>query len=386
MKIVIMPSWYESSENEQEGAFFRDQAEALYKAGNEVTVIVAHIVNWPYKDRKKWYKISEYNKRGIRVIYTKIPTFGLSSISPVFFAMFTLSYQRLFNYFLRDSSADIVYAHSFWPAGYAAIKIKDKYGIPVVIQEHRSTINNETIPKSSWKYLKKTVEEADLFWAVSRHLKDVIEKKTHIFSKIDVMPNMVNPIFFERRNRKEHEKVIFLSIGNLIPIKKMDLLIETFKNTLLKDSELWIVGDGPERQKLQQIIDNNIGNKVRLLGKKNKAEIADLMNISDIFVMVSESETFGVVYIEALAMGIPVVAAKNGGADDIIDYNNGILIDVNNKAQLKKALYNIRNQYLQYNTNEISKSCWNKYSSEVIVEKQMHAFSNLVGHLKNEKE
>ena len=200
------------------------------------------------------------------------------------------------------------------------------------------------------------------------------------------MPNMVNPIFFERRNRKEHEKVIFLSIGNLIPIKKMDLLIETFKNTLLKDSELWIVGDGPERQKLQQIIDNNIGNKVRLLGKKNKAEIADLMNISDIFVMVSESETFGVVYIEALAMGIPVVAAKNGGADDIIDYNNGILIDVNNKAQLKKALYNIRNQYLQYNTNEISKSCWNKYSSEVIVEKQMHAFSNLVGHLKNEKE
>ena len=163
MKIVIMPSWYESSENEQEGAFFRDQAEALYKAGNEVTVIVAHIVNWPYKDRKKWYKINEYNKRGIRVIYTKIPTFGLSSISPVFFAMFTLFYQRLFNYFLRDSSADIIYAHSFWPAGYAAIKIKDKYGVPVVIQEHRSTINNETIPKSSWEYLKKTVEQADLF-------------------------------------------------------------------------------------------------------------------------------------------------------------------------------------------------------------------------------
>ena len=49
-----MPSWYENTNNEQAGAFFREQAEALQRAGNEVTVLVAHIVNWPYFSEKQW--------------------------------------------------------------------------------------------------------------------------------------------------------------------------------------------------------------------------------------------------------------------------------------------------------------------------------------------
>ena len=155
MKILILPSWYENTRNEQEGIFFRNQAEALQKEGHEVTVLVAHILNWPYVNIKECFAIKEYYKNNVHVIYTTIPTFGMSSISSVFFGIFCYHYMRLYHYYLKNNVADILYAHSFWPAGYAALQIKKKYKIPLVVQEHRSTVIKETIPRSSWKYLKK---------------------------------------------------------------------------------------------------------------------------------------------------------------------------------------------------------------------------------------
>lgn len=386
MKIVIMPSWYENFENKQLGSFFREHAEALQKKNNEVTVLVAHILNWPYKRVKQWYKINEYNKNEVKVIYTYVPTFGLSSTSPLFFAMFNFHYLRLFKYFLKENRADIILAHSFWPAGYAAIKIKDKYKIPVVIQEHRSGVVNGLLPTSSWRYLKKAVEKADIFWAVSSNLKNVIEKRIEISNKIQIMPNMVNSIFCKKEKKKDYNKFVFLSVGNLIKRKRMDFLIDVFMETQLENSELWIVGEGSEKEKLLKIIkDNSRESNIKILGKKTREEVADLMNRSDAFVMVSECETFGVVYIEALAMGLPVIATRNGGADDIVNKSNGILIDVDNKEELKRALNEMKNNYARYTPSIISKMCWDKYSSEVLINKQMNVFNNLIENNRNDE-
>ena len=62
MKILILPSWYENTRNEQEGIFFRNQAEALQKEGHEVTVLVAHILNWPYVNIKECFAIKEIGR------------------------------------------------------------------------------------------------------------------------------------------------------------------------------------------------------------------------------------------------------------------------------------------------------------------------------------
>lgn len=381
MKILIMPSWYENKNNEQAGAFFREQAEALQREGNQVTVLVAHIVNWPYFSEKQWFQIKEYYKNNIHVIYTNVPTFGCSSLSTCFFTMFTWHYMRLFKYYISNNDMpDILYAHSFWPAGYAALQIKERYKIPLVVQEHRSTILTMTIPKGSWKFLIKTINGSDAFWTVSKRLKELIEKKTKIYNVIQVMPNIVNPIFFSKEKKIiQKKKNVFLSVGNLIPIKKMDFLIEVFMKTKLKNSELWIAGDGPLRKKLQGQI-NNLGgeDRVKLLGKRNREEIAALMNKSDIFVMVSESETFGVVYIEALATGLPVIATRNGGADDIVNTDNGILISVNSKKELENALLYMERNYSKYDSQYISNKCRENYSASVIINKQLNIFRGLV--------
>lgn len=378
MKIIILPSWYENVQNEQEGIFFRNQAEALQRAGHEVTILVAHILNWPYHSVKEWFVIKEYYKNNIHVIYTSVPTFGTSFVSPIFFGIFCYHYMRLFRYYKKNNTADILYAHSFWPAGYAALQIKNTYNIPLVIQEHRSIVMNETIPQSSWKYLKETIENADLFWSVSKPLKDIIEKRIGVYGKIDVMPNMVDDTF-RRTPKKNNDKFIFLSVGNLIKRKRMDLLVEAFCESFLEDSELWIIGDGEQKEKILSLINSfDASKKVKMLGRKNGKEVAEAMNMCDVFVMVSEEESFGVVYIEALAVGKPVIASRNGGANDLVNSNNGILIDVNNKEQLMKAMSDIKSRIKEYDGDNISSKCLEKYSSQSIAKEQIEEFTKIL--------
>lgn len=378
MKILVLPSWYENKRNEQEGIFFRNQAEALQKEGHEVTVLVAHILNWPYVNIKECFAIKEYYKNSIHVIYTTIPTFGISSISSVFFGIYCYHYMRLFHYYLKNNVADILYAHSFWPAGYAALQIKKIYNIPLVVQEHRSTVMKETIPRSSWKYLKKTVENADLFWTVSRPLKEVIEKRTGIYEKIDIMPNMVGDIF-RRTNKKGSSKFIFLSVGNLIKGKRMSLLVEAFCESMIEDAELWIIGEGEEKGNILNLIEKfNASKKIKIWGRKKAEEVAKAMNTCDVFVMVSERETFGVVYIEALAAGRPVIATKNGGANDLISADNGILIDIDNKKQLMKAMWYMKDHIGEYDADIISNHCLERFSSQAISKRQIEEFTRII--------
>ena len=85
--------------------------------------------------------------------------------------------------------------------------------------------------------------------------------------------------------------------------------------------------------------------------------------------MASEHETFGVVYIEALACGKPVIGTYNGGADDIIKDYNGLIIEKNNIKKLKDALIKMRKDYKTYNKNEIREKTILSYSEKVLVEK-----------------
>ena len=93
------------------------------------------------------------------------------------------------------------------------------------------------------------------------------------------------------------------------------------------------------------------------------------MKSCDCFVLASEHETFGVVYIEALACGKPVIGTYNGGADDIIKDYNGIIIEKNNIGKLKDALIQMKNDYRTYDENEIREKTILSYSEEVLVGK-----------------
>ncbi|MEH7255644.1 glycosyltransferase, partial [Neobacillus niacini] len=107
------------------------------------------------------------------------------------------------------------------------------------------------------------------------------------------------------------------------------------------------------------------------------------MQQCDAFLLPSAHETFGVVYIEALACGKPVIGAKNGGADGIINQTNGILIDVDNITQLISAMKTIYGNIDNYNNIEISKGCISNFGQKIIASRLLDIYERAVESVGN---
>ena len=110
-------------------------------------------------------------------------------------------------------------------------------------------------------------------------------------------------------------------------------------------------------------------NQIKLLGALSRQEVSKEMRTCDAFVLASEHETFGVVYIEALACGKPVIGTDNGGAEDIIREDNGIIAKNKSVEDLTQALIKVKENYEMYDKYSIREKTIFSYSEKVLVEK-----------------
>ena len=115
-----------------------------------------------------------------------------------------------------------------------------------------------------------------------------------------------------------------------------------------------------------------------MTGRINREKIATHLMKSHCFVLASEAETFGVVYIEALACGLPVIATKCKGPEDFINETNGFLIDVNELGQLIGAMRMMLNSYSQFNSSDISENAISQFSQEAVAKKLTHVYENVL--------
>jgi glycosyltransferase involved in cell wall biosynthesis len=117
---------------------------------------------------------------------------------------------------------------------------------------------------------------------------------------------------------------------------------------------------------------------VIFLGKLSHENVKKEMMKCNVFVLSSLTETFGVVLIEALSCGKPVISTKSGGPDDIITRDNGILITVNDDQDLSKAMREIYDNYHLYNSNKIRQDCLNKYGSNAITDQLINLYNEVL--------
>ena len=273
---------------------------------------------------------------------------------PMFFHLPLESLRRRlgFRYFtLIDSivvrnnwNVDIIHAHTVYPSGLAGILMGKKYKKPVVLTVHGSDIH--TFPfQGKWqrKVTEVTLRSADAIIAVSTYLKDIIINELELKdlrNKIFVIPNGVDTEKFRIMNRVEARKQlelplnrkIVLNVANLVPVKNQEILIREFAKVVeeIPDSILYIVGKGPLKRKLENVIEaENLQGKVILVGARPHDEIPLWMNASDVFVLPSKNEGFPTVVVEALATGTPVVISSNvrAATDVIINKLNGYIVE-----------------------------------------------------------
>ena len=275
---------------------------------------------------------------------------------------------------------DIVYGHFFANTAMGVV-LKQKFGIPLVGIEHAGRFNNDKLDKHT-KYISNyAYDNTDAIIAVSDSLKQRLYY--HFHKDSFVVHNLVASIFESKKTDvlKKQKAFHFVSTGSLLYGKGFDLLIEAFRKSRLweKETRLIIIGEGSERNNLQKIIDEaGLTKQISLVGRKTKVEIADILCVSHAFVLASRSENFSVAVLEALSVGLPVIATICGGIKECINEQNGLLVPVEDVDALTKALVEMYENYSRYDTDYIVSDYQNHFSSAVIVHQLTKIFEGVI--------
>jgi glycosyltransferase involved in cell wall biosynthesis len=143
------------------------------------------------------------------------------------------------------------------------------------------------------------------------------------------------------------------------------------------------MGDGPERGYLKSLAaELELESVVEFSGAYVRSEFAEALSLSDVFVLASRRETFGVVYIEAMACGVPVIATRCGGPEDFVNGLNGLLVPVEDVESLAKAMLEIRENIKNYNRDIISNTAREGFAAYKIAERLTAIFEGLIYEIK----
>jgi glycosyltransferase involved in cell wall biosynthesis len=272
---------------------------------------------------------------------------------------------------------DLIYSH-YLLNSYAALRLKKKYNLPLVAIEHWSEVNKDVL-KSYVKYSgDKVYSIADKVIAVSDSLKSMLNKHFHVDAL--VVHNLVGE-GFDYNPTSQCSTFNFVTVGSLFHVKGYDILIDAFAKiaSVNNNFRLTIVGDGNQRPLLQQLITkHNLQSKVSLVGRKSRAEVADILLNSDVYVSSSRNENFSVSVLEALSIGLPVVATICGGIRECINDSNGLLVPTENVDLLSDAMLKISQNISNYNRESIARDFENRFSTTSIVNNLVSIFETII--------
>ena len=266
-----------------------------------------------------------------------------------------------------EEKFDIVHAHFALSIGYATAKACRGYGLPYVVTEHGSNVHIGKFSPYSLNKLCYTYRNAAKVLAVSHSLARKIFQLTSVEAQI--VPNIIDLNCFNPPVKIRHKGFHIISVGNLVKSKGMNILITAFIEAFEEDQnvKLFIYGDGVEREYLKKLIlRKGFQDRIFLLGTVHRSKIAEVMQICDCFALASYSETFGVSYIEALAMGLPVIGTLCGGPEDFITKDTGILVPVADNDSLKRALLKMRDNHNDFKPENLRDYVVQKYSPQTI--------------------
>ncbi len=337
--------------------FVKDQVESVANSFSQIYVLVrynplAEISTYLPVD---WLKL--FRKSSL-VDLSGMPSNVSVHPIPVWFLPFDREYKSLGERYLRKVEAyikkhhirgRIIHAHFVWPNGYVAVKIKERCGIPCIVTAHGYDIYDLPFRDDEWRVLIKDVlDNADVVAPVSASNLECIHQ-LGIRTPANVIPNGYRSDVFYPRDIREcrkqlglpDDRKIILSIGNLVDEKGMKYLISAMATLIKKHPNIFcvIIGRGELKKDLEhQIMSLSLDAAVTLTGGRSHSEIPLWLNACDLFVLPSIRESFGVVQIEAMACGKPVVATINGGSEEIISPESGILVEPGNETALADAI------------------------------------------------
>lgn len=380
MKILFIPRGWPSKQHPQWGIFERDQAIALSKLGHKVYYLILDLR--PQTGFRKFGITREVEDGVVKYIYyagtcwvEPLKKFSLNLQFKVIEALF---FRLVKHVIKKEGEPDIVYGHYLRYCG-RALAVKRRFGIPAVGIEHWSEMGYDNIREDLKQQAAKIYPFLDRQLVVSEALKKNILKNIGV--ETTVVSDIYGKEFCYKEQVKKDDIIRFVLTGDLIPRKRFDLVLEALDDcvSLPKNALFTIIGDGPEREKLDGLIEKyHLGDIVHMVGRKNREYIVNAMQESDAFILSSFSETFGVAPIEALACGVPVIATDCGGPRSYMNDFNGLLIPINNVKAMSEAIAYMAKHYMEYDRKRIAEDCKGRFSSEAIGKQLESIFEDVI--------
>ncbi len=324
MRVLVLSNMYPGDKSATFGIFVKNQVNALREKGVEVDVIA---VTDP--DMNKANVIKKYAKWTMQ---TCVALLG------------------------RGRKYDVVHAHYIFPTGMLALLFKKWFKTKMVVTAHGGDINRMAKKNARIKdWTTKILQEADHVITVGHDLQREIHQEYHIPSnKLSVINMGVNLATFHQHDVAEARKVLGIKeeerpivfVGNLIREKGILELLEAY-NTLKEkhgNLSLYLVGN-PKQEAFQKeiigYIDNHQLQDVHIHRAVPQSEVAIWMSAADLFVLPSYMEGFGLVAVEAMACGTPVVGTKVGGLQVLLADDHGVLVEPENADSLASGMMKV---------------------------------------------
>ena len=296
----------------------------------------------------------------------------------------------------RDFPFDLIHAHFTYPDGVVAAHLGRRYGVPVVITEQN--------PWGPWMNEYASVRKRAIWAArqsachiaISKSVKSTIEHFAGKMENLVVIPDGVDGTEFSLpadQSGRIPNQIVF--VGAVRPVKGADILLRAMR--MLADSgrdvNLIFIGEaffGTYRQeelRLQRMVGElNLKDRVRFAGKQPLSELVRFMQQSAALVLPSRAESLGMVLVEALACGTPVVATRCGGPEDIVNERVGVLVPPEDPEALACGIEHILDHPADYEPSKLRAHALENFGQESVGRRLSEVYQNAVRESREKSE
>jgi len=290
----------------------------------------------------------------------------------------------------RTFPFDLIHAHFSYPDGVVATLLGRRYGVPVVITEQA--------PWGPWLDAQPLVRrqamwaarQAAQHVAISSSVQRSIVEAAGVSENVVVIPDGVDGnVFTLRPPGAPRNTGQILFVGVIRPIKGVDVLLEALRSLVAagRDVRLTLVGEGHyrayrrEQSRLEREVelDPELEPRVDFVGAKPIDELVRLMQTSAVLVLPSRAESLGMVLIEALACGTPVVATRCGGPEDIVTDRVGRLVEPDNPQALATAIGDVLDRSSEYDPAALRSHALEHFGIDVVVNRLLDLYGDVLG-------
>ena len=366
--IVLYPTYGGS------GVIATELGKALSERGNEV-----HFISYSQPVRLDFFNN--------RIFYHEVDV----SDYPLFeYPPYELALASKIVEVVKYEKINLLHVHYAIPHAYASCVAKqilkeENKEIPVVTTLHGTDITLVGKHPNYAPAVEFSINHSDVVTTVSESLKKDTLKQFKINKKVQVIPNFIDNALYKfnfnvdviKKSFSPKGDFIITHISNFRKVKRVEDVVRVFNKLSKKvEAKLLMVGDGPTRESAEMLVRKfNLSNSVKFLGKSKKVE--QVLSISDLFLLPSETESFGLVALEAMAAGVPVVSSNSGGLPEVnINKKTGFISDVGDvNTMADKALIILKNKEF-YSQNALNQA--KKFDIEKILPLYLRLYDSLI--------